>query len=157
MNTSFGFHSLSTSPAFRRIEAAGREFQARQERETARLAEQRAREIREAAKARELAVATARRLRLINRFDEAFEMTRRRNRTMAEIAAAVARKYNVTVNELRGKRRARYLVIARHEAMARCRYETRHSFPEIGRFFGCDHTSVLYGVRHHEERMRGQS
>jgi chromosomal replication initiator protein len=74
--------------------------------------------------------------------------------TMRSIAEEVARKHRITVKELRGPSRRRELVIARHEAFARCRDELLKTYTQIGRFFGDrDHSSVVYGC----QRYRGEA
>lgn len=76
------------------------------------------------------------------------------NKTMTTIVAEVASKHGFTFDEMTSARRQRDLVIARQEAMWRCKKETPYSLPRIGTFFGGrDHTTVLHAVRRHEERM----
>jgi len=81
--------------------------------------------------------------------------------TIDQILREVAEKYSehgVTVIELKSKCRTKPLTTARFEAYWRCRQETRHSLPTIGRHIGFrDHTTILYGVRKHEERMKEES
>lgn len=74
-------------------------------------------------------------------------------KTMADIVTEVARKHGLSVEQLRANRRDSMTIHAKHEAFYRCRRETGHSMPVIGRFFGNDHTTVLHGVRRHEERL----
>ena len=75
-----------------------------------------------------------------------------------QIARQVAAKHGVSVTDLLSARRDRPVAVARHEAFYRCRHETTLSLPEIGRRFGGrDHTTVLHGVRMHEQRMRQSS
>ena len=72
--------------------------------------------------------------------------------TMRQIAEEVAAKHGLASwKQLRSHRRNRPLVQARQECWWRCREETVHSFPAIGRFFGFDHTSVLMACRRHAE------
>jgi len=74
--------------------------------------------------------------------------------TVAEIAKQTAERYGVTINDLKSARRGHRLVCARQEAMWRARNETPHSLPCIGRFLGGkDHTTVIYGIRKHNERI----
>jgi len=74
--------------------------------------------------------------------------------TMREIIYETAKKHGYTVNELRSVRRHKGVVLARQEAMWRCKTETPNSLPQIGRALGNrDHTTVLHGVRRHEQRM----
>lgn len=70
------------------------------------------------------------------------------------IAYQTAKKHGLTIHELLSPRRQRKIVIARHEAMWRCVKETSLSLPQIGRILGGkDHTTVLHGVRRHEQRI----
>jgi chromosomal replication initiation ATPase DnaA len=76
---------------------------------------------------------------------------------VAEIAFIVAHKHGFTAEELRKSARGRAkpdLARARHEAMYYARAITGHSYPVIGATLGCDHSTVMYGIRKHEERMR---
>lgn len=74
--------------------------------------------------------------------------------TVADICRETAERYGVTVQELKSARRGHRLVCARQEAMWRARHETPHSLPAIGRFLGGkDHTTVMYGIRKHDERI----
>ncbi|UJW87909.1 helix-turn-helix domain-containing protein [Devosia sp. SL43] len=71
-----------------------------------------------------------------------------------EIIDQVCVKHDITRGELLSSRRARPIVAARHEAMYRMSKETSMSLPAIGRRLGDkDHTTVLSGIRRHEERM----
>jgi chromosomal replication initiator protein len=77
---------------------------------------------------------------------------------MRDIIEQVAREHGLTVNQMLARRRDRHLVYARQHAMWRCSKETRHSLPEIGRYFGdYDHTTVLHGIRSHEKRLGAQN
>lgn len=74
--------------------------------------------------------------------------------TVAEIARQTAARYGVTINDIKSPRRDQRFVRARQEAMWRARNETPHSLPAIGRFLGGrDHTTIIYGIRKHEERI----
>lgn len=75
--------------------------------------------------------------------------------TFAQIAFAVAQKHSLTVADLTGGSRSPVFAHPRQEA-----YWTVHKFrPDlslvrIGQLFGGrDHTTILYGIRRHEERM----
>lgn len=71
------------------------------------------------------------------------------------IAREVCLKHQVSMAELLSMRRSQFLCLARYEAFWRCREETTMSLPQIGyRFGGRDHTTVLHGIRRHEQRMR---
>lgn len=74
------------------------------------------------------------------------------------VMVEVARKHGITLNELKGRRRAKHITAACQEAMWRMRKECQYlSFPQIGRLLGNrDHTTVLHGCRAHEKRMAAQ-
>jgi len=72
----------------------------------------------------------------------------------AEIVAMVARKHDLTVKDLLGRSSARDIAWARQEAMWMARRHTGLSLPALGSRFGRDHSTVLYGVRQHEARMK---
>ena len=72
--------------------------------------------------------------------------------TIAQIAAEVADKHRISLFDLRSHRRSQPLVWARQEAMYRCRTETSKSYPQIGRFFRRDHTTVIHAVEAYQQR-----
>ena len=68
--------------------------------------------------------------------------------TAAQIMAAAASYFGVTVDELCGSSRSRVLVTARQIAMYLCRELTDLSLPKIGQAFGGrDHTTVIHAVK----------
>ncbi len=70
-----------------------------------------------------------------------------------KIKLEVAEKYRVTVKELEGVCREKWIVPARQEAMFRMCTETDMSLPQIGKKFGNrDHTTVLHAYRTHAKR-----
>lgn len=77
-------------------------------------------------------------------------------RPIYAIAKEVAAKHRVPMRILLSQRRQRELVYARQEAFWRCREETAASFPQIGRVFNRDYSTVIYGARAHERRMTGE-
>ena len=74
---------------------------------------------------------------------------------MAEIAAEVAQANGLTLAELRSRNRAQRIARPRQEAMAKMYQTGRYTLTQIARFFGMDHTTVLYGVRQYEARAAG--
>lgn len=82
-----------------------------------------------------------------------------RRPTMKTIATAVAAKYGSSVEELMSDARQRAVVWPRQEAMWLMREEKavngkpRYSLPQIGHFFGRDHTTALHAIRAHEKRL----
>lgn len=73
------------------------------------------------------------------------------------VVAEVCDKHNVAVNDVMSLRRSKSIVAARHEVCWRLREETNWSMPQIGRFMGRDHTSVLYGCRCYDAFLRGET
>ncbi|MBN9335069.1 helix-turn-helix domain-containing protein [Devosia sp.] len=71
-----------------------------------------------------------------------------------EIIAEVCRKHGIDWLDMASIRRTKGTAEARHEAMYRMRHETTMSLPAIGRKLGGrDHSTVMYGIRKHAERM----
>ncbi|MEX2174498.1 MAG: helix-turn-helix domain-containing protein [Pirellulaceae bacterium] len=65
-----------------------------------------------------------------------------------QTTAAVARHFEITVTELKGKSRQRRIAEARGLAMTLCRELTGASYAQIGRHFGNrDHTTVLHACK----------
>jgi hypothetical protein len=64
------------------------------------------------------------------------------------IIKAVARRYKVSVTDIRSPRRSMDVVLPRHIAMHLAKELTENSLPRIGALFGGrDHTTVLHAVR----------
>ncbi len=80
-----------------------------------------------------------------------------RNVTVEKIQRAVADYFNLSVSDLKGKRRTRAVSLPRQIAMALTRELTEFSLPAIGESFGGrDHATVLYAChRISTERQRG--
>jgi chromosomal replication initiation ATPase DnaA len=70
-----------------------------------------------------------------------------------QIVKQVAAKHGVTFEAIIGHQRNKALVIARHEALYRLSQETTFSLVKIGHKMQRDHTSVMYGIHKHKERM----
>lgn len=67
----------------------------------------------------------------------------RARKIIAEVAAA----YELTPADLTGPRRFAKIMEPRRIAMARIRNELGYSFPQIGRLFNRDHSSVIWAIR----------
>jgi chromosomal replication initiation ATPase DnaA len=63
------------------------------------------------------------------------------------IIAEVAAAHDITPADILGPRRFPHLVEARREAMSRVRKELGYSYPQIGRIFNRDHSSVIWSLR----------
>jgi chromosomal replication initiation ATPase DnaA len=149
--TNFGFRSESTSPARKRMEAAGL-------RHTSALLDAKYRE-HEIIAAQQLAamkaaVAAERRKRLMARLELAFAITRRHRQTdVLSIVEDICEKYKIPERDIFSHRSHKTLMVPRHECWWRVRNETRLSYPVIAAFFHRDHTTIMDGCRRHEERM----
>jgi len=77
------------------------------------------------------------------------------NVSPSEIIKTVANHYRLKQTALKGKRRVKSLVTARHIAMYLLKIELSLPLAEIGRWFsGRDHTSVLHAVRKIEKELK---
>ena len=74
--------------------------------------------------------------------------------TQDKIFNAVARKYGVTVEDIRGKRRTREIAQARHVCIYIMRTVTEMSLPSIGRVFNRDHTTILSSIETIQAKIR---
>ena len=68
---------------------------------------------------------------------------------------SVARRYQLSFEDILGKRRHRYLVKARHHAMWLVRRNTSLSYTKMAKLFNKDHATVIYGVRKHGRYHEG--
>jgi chromosomal replication initiator protein len=77
------------------------------------------------------------------------------NVSPSDIIKAVADHFKLKQTALKGKRRVKSLVIARHIAMFLLKNELNLSLVEIGRWFsGRDHTSVIHAIRKVEKDLK---
>lgn len=75
---------------------------------------------------------------------------------LLDIVSTVAAKHDVSLSEVMGRSRLQRFIFARQDAYWALRHEAGLSFPQIGRFFGRDHTTIIYGISAHEKRMAAQ-
>lgn len=68
------------------------------------------------------------------------------------IVVDVCAETGVSMEEIFGSDRTRYVAHARQECFLRIRDATELSLPYIGRLFKRDHTTVLHGIRAAENR-----
>ena len=74
--------------------------------------------------------------------------------TLREILDAVALDYGISHLELLRRSNGRAVAWPRQCAMWLARHMTLLSCPEIGRILKMDHSTVIHGVRRHQERMQ---
>ncbi len=67
--------------------------------------------------------------------------------SMNATVSAVAAEWGITVEQLLSRRRSADLAWPRQVAMYLCALDARNSFPEIGRHFDRDHTTIMYAER----------
>ncbi len=70
--------------------------------------------------------------------------------SLEQITAAVAARFHVTPEDIRGNSRRRRYAWPRHVAMWLGTLDGRRSTTVLGRFFDRDHTSIMYGRDHVE-------
>ncbi len=70
-----------------------------------------------------------------------------RHREFMTIAKVVAEHYGVSVEKMRGESRLKFFYVPRAVTMLLIREKYAASYPEIGRFFDRDHTTVIIAVR----------
>jgi chromosomal replication initiator protein len=73
--------------------------------------------------------------------------------TLPRILATVARFYDVSEQDLRGKSRTKEIVIPRQVAMFVMREETDRPLTDIGAALARDHTTVLHGIEKVEQEI----
>jgi chromosomal replication initiation ATPase DnaA len=67
---------------------------------------------------------------------------------MLQIVEQVAFWHDVTVADIMGRGRWQGIVIARRDAIvAIVKLYPQRSYPEVGRLFGLDHTSIIHAVQ----------
>ena len=76
--------------------------------------------------------------------------------TLGDIEAAVGAYFGITPADLHSSRRVKTVSTARMVAMYLARRHTRMSFPEIGRFMGKNHSSVVLAVQRMEKLLAGE-
>lgn len=73
--------------------------------------------------------------------------------TLGDIEAVTATFFGITPADIHSSRRTRTVSVARMIAMYLARRHTRMSFPEIGRFMGKNHSSVILAVQRLEKAI----
>ncbi len=73
--------------------------------------------------------------------------------SLRDVLDAVLEVTGVTRAEFYGITRARHVTDARHMFVALARKKTNRSLPEIGRWYGKDHTTVLNSQRRAQDLM----
>ena len=71
---------------------------------------------------------------------------------MREVLERVAARRRVSVNDIIGKSKLRHIAWARQSAYWHIRHETGASYPRIGKLFGRNASTILFGVRQHTKR-----
>lgn len=73
--------------------------------------------------------------------------------TIEEIQTAVAKKYNVTINQILSPERTQSIVTPRQLSMYIARKFTTKSLPEIAKLFDKTHATIIHGVKNIEKRL----
>jgi chromosomal replication initiation ATPase DnaA len=69
------------------------------------------------------------------------------------LAKEICKKHNLPIDEVLSDRQHRHLVKARQEIWYRIRIDLGMSYPEIGKRFNRDHSTIMHGVKAHIERL----
>jgi hypothetical protein len=69
------------------------------------------------------------------------------------LAKEICEQHGADFDEVCGDRRYQRLVLIRQEIFYRIRVDLGMSYPEIGKRFNRDHTTILHGVRRHAKRF----
>lgn len=72
---------------------------------------------------------------------------------MVDVLRQVAAQFSTTPEIIRGSGRARDIVVPRQVAQYLIRELTEHSLPEIGQFFGRDHSTVMHAINKVTEQL----
>lgn len=75
------------------------------------------------------------------------------SRPLHDILADVCSRHRISSADILSPRRFRNLVYARQEAWWLAYTQSEASYPAIGKFFNRDHTTVMFGIRRHAERI----
>ncbi|MHC6203173.1 chromosomal replication initiator protein DnaA [Breznakiellaceae bacterium SP9] len=76
------------------------------------------------------------------------------NLSIETIQKVIADKYGISLNDLKGSKRTKNIVLPRQLAMYISREITDYSTTEIGQQFGKDHTTVMHSYQKIEERLK---
>jgi len=74
-------------------------------------------------------------------------MVERMRITIRDIEWVVCAKFKLSSSEIRGPRRFRRITGPRHIVMFLARELAGASYPKLGLYFHCDHTTAMQGVR----------
>lgn len=74
--------------------------------------------------------------------------------TTDKILHTVSEKYDVTIEELKGRKRTSNIAFARHVAVYLIKKLTDRSFPAIGRVFGRDHSTIISSIEAVEKKIK---
>lgn len=86
---------------------------------------------------------------------DVFSQTKHGNVTIDHIIRTVSDAHKVSINDLKGKKRTRSIVVPRQIAMYIAREITEYSTTELGlEFGGRDHTTVMHSCQRIEEQLK---
>ena len=77
--------------------------------------------------------------------------------TVDKIFEKVAKKYGVTVEDIKGRKRTREIANPRHIAIFIIRKMTDMSYPAIGRLLSRDHTTIMSSLENIESELKSNS
>lgn len=74
--------------------------------------------------------------------------------TADKVIAKVARKYEVSIEDIKGQKRTKQIATARHVAVYLIRELTNMSLPQMGKYFGRDHATILSSYNKIQEEIK---
>lgn len=74
-----------------------------------------------------------------------------------EMMRTIAAKHGVDPEAVMAPSRKKVICVAKQEVQYRAKHELGMTLSQIGNIFKNDHTSILYGIRKHEERIKAQA
>ena len=77
--------------------------------------------------------------------------------TVDKILAHVTKKYGVSLEDIKGKKRTAEISLPRQVAIYLIRTMTDNSYPNIGKIFGRDHTTIMSSMRTMENEIKQNS
>ncbi len=76
------------------------------------------------------------------------------SQTSDKILSKIAQKYDISLEDIKGSKRSRGIAMPRHIAIYLIREMTNMSFPQLGKLFGRDHTTILNSYQTVVEKMK---
>ena len=77
--------------------------------------------------------------------------------TVDKIIEKVSEKYNIPIEEIKGRKRTKEIAMARHISIYLIRKLTDMSLPSIGKLFGRDHSTISSSYNAIDQEIKNDS